>query len=173
MAGMRGLGRVFDLVLPGLPVAATGNGGTVVVSLKECSGVSLVSYCNNALGTASVTVTAGTSSAAQTTQYTPANGFGQPTVMYTQQQIGTTIANLGGTASWVKNTTSWGPTGNVTLGGGGTISVIDFFCSELADTYTYLKFAPVATNTGLYVFAIAYDLDVQRTPANITPIATL
>lgn len=149
MAGMRALGRVYDVV----PGFATAN--TITVALKDCSGIG---FTMTALQTATATLTvygATKYSGGTSTAWTPGNGFGQP---------GTYYYRSAATAAWAAGTASWS-NGVVTLSAtSGYTSYIDFLVSELADTYDYITVTAGASTT---VHAILYDLTVQRTPANL------
>lgn len=149
MAGMRALGRLYDVV-PGL---ATGN--TITVALKDCSGVGFVM---TALQTATATLTvSGLThySGGTTTIWTPGNGFGQP---------GTYYYRSAATAAWTAASTSWSSNAVTLSATSGYISYVDFLVSELADSYDYISVVAGASTT---VHAIMYDLTVQRTPANL------
>jgi hypothetical protein len=146
MAGMEGLGRVFDVV---------NNASGVNISLKNCSAIS---YVVQASSTSSLAVTASTAySGGTTTSWTAANGFGLPTTWYQN------VSDVN-TAAWTKHTAVW-TTNSVALGQTSTyVAVICFYVSQLADTYDYIN----ATETdATSVFAILHDLTVQRTPANL------
>lgn len=149
MAGMRALGRVYDVV-PGLAPA-----NTITVCLKDCSGIGFVM---TALQTATATLTvSGTNkfSGGTTTTWTTANGFGQP---------GTYYYRSAATVAWTAASTSWSSNAVTLSATSGYISYLDFLVSELADTYDYIKVVAGASTT---VHAILYDLTVQRTPANL------
>jgi len=149
MAGMRALGRLYDVV-PGL---AAGN--TITVALKDCSGIGFVM---TALQTATATITVSGCTAysgGTTTAWTPANGFGQP---------GTYYYRSAATAAWTAASTSWSSNAVTLSSTSGYISYVDFLVSELADTYDYIKAVAGASTT---IHAILYDLNVQRTPANL------
>lgn len=157
MAGMRALGRVTNPVFQNL-------GGAIAINMNECSGVELVAQpgtCTIASGT--VTVTASKVFGSGYVNYTTANGFGQPTTFYTQ--AGT------GNAAWAANTASWS-TNTVVLGGAGTVSVMDFLVSEMADGYQYLKFTVNGGGVAWPIMLLPYDLTVQRTPANLRIISS-
>ena len=149
MAGMRALGRVYDVV-PGL---ATGN--TISVALNDCSGIGFVL---TALQTATATLAVNGLthySGGTTTTWTTAHGFGQP---------GTYYYRSAATAAWTAASTSWS-SNTVTLSAtSGYISYVDFLVSELADTYDYISVTAGASST---VHAILYDLTSQRTPARL------
>jgi hypothetical protein len=144
MAGMRALGRVYNLV-----AAASGVG----ISLRNCSGVGILALNTSASGT--ISVTAGTTLSGSYANWTTANGFGQPANYYSGTAPSTT--------AWAKNTTSWSSQTLVGAAGNNNQWYIDFLVSELADTYDYIK----VTATGCTITAILYDLTVQRTPENL------
>lgn len=163
MAGMRALGRVTNVLVNPLAGTVSAAGGTLVASFKECSGIEVIAYCGTASG-GTLTVTAGTSAAAAVNgeTYTTGNGFGQPSVYYTQN-VGVLTTSRAGTVGWTKQTATW-TTNTLPVGGSGTVSVVDFLCSEMADTYDYIAFTGSA---GMSLTAVQYDLTVQRTPANL------
>jgi hypothetical protein len=155
MAGMRALGRQYDLV--------QGPSG-LNISLKDCSGIGFM--CINGTSTAAIlTVTASTKFTGGTTSnWTTANGFGLPATMYTRL--------TGNTAAWVAQTTSWASNAmTVPITTTGAIGYIDFLVSELADTYDYINVTVSGSGATLPV-AIKYDLLAARTPANLKiPVA--
>lgn len=145
MAGMQGLGRVFDVVHD-----ASGN----MFTLKNASAVSFVVKGS---GAASLAVVAAKTFGGSTTNWTTANGFGQTAFYYRN-----TTTN--GTAGWTKQTATW-TTNSVALAGTtGYTSVITIYTSQFADTYDYIQVT--GTNTTTCV-ALLHDLTVQRTPANL------
>lgn len=150
MAGMRALGRVYDIVN-----APSG----VDICLKDCSGISFLAV--NGTSTAAIlTVIAKPSFGGSSKNWTTTNGFGQPQVYYTR------TAN---TAAWVSHTVASEWSSNVFTVGlttTGLITEIDFLVSELADTYDYINVTVSGSGATLPV-AVLYDLTVQRTPANL------
>lgn len=149
MAGMRALGRVYDVV-PGI-----GNAPTITVCLKDCSGVGFVM---TALQTATATLTvSGLThySGGTTTTWTTAHGFGQP---------GTWYYRSAATAAWTSTTGGWSSNALTVAATSGYISYVDFLVSELADTYDYIS---VVAGASTQLQAILYDLTSQRTPANL------
>lgn len=145
MAGMNGLGRIFDVVHD-----ASGN----MISFKNASAISFVS---KASGASSVAFTTAKTFSGATQNFTTANGYGQTAVWYQN-----TVAN--GTAAWTKQTASWS-TNSVTLAGtSGYVSVITVYTSQMVDPYCYI--AATGTNTTT-VIAYLHDLDIQRAPANL------
>jgi hypothetical protein len=145
MAGMQGLGRVFDVV---------GVASTNYFSLKNASAVSFIV---SASGASSLALTAEPSFGGTPANWTPANGFGQTAYYYQNVQNN-------GTGAWTKQTATW-TTNSVALAAtGGYMSVFTVYADQLADTYDYIKV--VGTNT-TYVVAVLHDLTVARTPANL------
>lgn len=150
MAGMRALGRVYDVI--------SGPSG-IDICLKDCSGIGFLAV--NGTSTAAIlTVVAKPSFGGSAANWTTANGFGQPNTIFTR------TAN---TAAWVSNSPSnlWSSNVlTVPLTTTGLISYVDFFVSELADTYDYINVTVSGSGCTLPA-AILYDLDVQRKPANL------
>lgn len=149
MAGMRALGRVYDVV----PTVAAA--GTLTFSAQDCSGIGVLM---TALQTATATLTVSGCtkfSGGTTTTWTTANGFGQPGTFYYRS------AN---TAHWTAASTSWSSNAVTLAATSGYISYLDFLVSEFADTYDYIKIVAGASTN---ITAILYDLTVQRTPANL------
>ena len=146
MAGMQGLGRVFDVI-----TSASGN----YFSIKNASAVSFIVQAS---GASSLALVAATTFAATTTaNWTTANGFGQVGFWYQNTQDN-------GTGSWSKQTSVWTTNSIALAGTTGYMSVVTVYTSEFADTYCYLK--ATGTNTSS-VTALLHDLTVQRTPANL------
>lgn len=145
MAGMQGHGRVFDVVHD-----ASGN----MFSLKNASAVSFIVKSS---GAASLAVVAAKAFGGSTTNWTPANGFGQTSFFYQE-------AAVNGTAAWTKQTATW-TTNSVALAGTtGYTSVITIYTSQFADGYDYIQ--ATGTNTTTCI-ALLHDLTVQRTPPNL------
>lgn len=146
MAGMRALGRVYNVVP---------NASGLAICLRDCSGVGLVAAAG-ATATGTLTFTAATSFAGTYVNLTPANGFGQPNTWY--------LATAAGTAAWAAQVASWS-TNVLTIGAtSGNVSYLDYLVSELADGYDYVK---VTAGANVALTAILYDLTVQRIPANL------
>jgi hypothetical protein len=146
MAGMQGLGRVFDV----LGVASGNN-----FSMKNASAVTFIA---EASGACSVSLVAATAfSGGTTANWTVANGFGQTGFWY--QNI-----KHDGTGAWTKQTSSWSSNTLTLTGTTGQMSVFTVYTSQFADTYDYL--AATFTNA-TYAVAILHDLTVARTPANL------
>jgi hypothetical protein len=149
MAGMRALGRVYDVV----PGFATAN--TITVALKGCSGVGMMLTAVQT-ATATLTVSGCTAySGGTTTSWTTASGFGLP---------GTYYYRSAPTVAWTAASTSWSSNVLTLSATSGYVSYVDFLVSELADTYDYIKVVAGASTT---VNAILYDLTAQRIPANL------
>jgi len=146
MAGMEGLGRVFNVIT---------NGSGVNFSMKQASAVSVVCQAS---GASSVAITASTAYSGGTTDnFTTANGFGQAPHWY--QSTSDT-----GTAGWTKVASVWTTNSLALAGTTGYTSVFTIFCSQLADTFDYLN----VTGTNCGVILLLHDLTVQRTPANLS-----
>jgi hypothetical protein len=142
---MQGHGRVFDVVHD-----ASGN----MFSLKNASAVTFIVKGS---GAASLAVVAAKTFGGSTTNWTPANGFGQ-TAFFDQQ------AGTDGTHAWTKQTATW-TTNSVALAGTtGYTSTIAIYTSQFADGYDYIQVTGTNTTT---VIALLHDLTVQRTPANL------
>lgn len=148
MSGMEGLGRVFNVVTAGSGVG---------IRLDGASALSLISQAS---GACSVAVTAAKTLAGSYVNFTAANGFSQPTRWYQSTADD-------GTAGWTKQTASWS-TATLTLAGTtGYMSVVDFFGSQMADGYHYLKLT--VTNGGCIV--VHHDLTAGRAPANLAKMS--
>lgn len=151
MAGMEGLGRVFDTV----PVASG-----VVISMKNCSAVSFIATASTT-ATTSLTFTAAKTFSGTPANFTTANGFGQATRWYQN-------TSNAGAAGWTKQTASWA-SNVLTIGAtSGYTSVVSIFGSQMADGYAYI--ICTGTNTGVLV-ALLHDLTVQRGPDNLATLA--
>lgn len=149
MAGMRALGRVYDVVS-----APSG----IDICVKDCSGIGFVAV-NGTTTAAILTVVAKPSFGGSAANWTTALGFGQPNTMFTR------TAN---TAAWVSRSTSAAWSSNVLtvpVTTTGLISYVDFFVSQFADTYDYINVTVSGTGCTLPA-AILYDLTVARIPAN-------
>lgn len=145
MAGMEGLGRVFNVIT---------NASGVNFSMKNCSAVSVICQAS---GASSVAVTASTAYSGGTTDtFTVGNGFGQAPHWY--QSVSDT-----GTAAWTKVASVWSSNSLALAGTTGYTSVFAIFGSQLADTFDYLNI----TGTNCGVIVVQHDLTVARTPANL------
>lgn len=148
MAGMRALGRVYDVINPNSTVATA-----VAFSVKDCSAFSVIAT-NTSTAQATVGFSAATSYAGTYTAATTANGFGQPNTWYLRNDS---------TASWTKQTANWNANALTVGTTANQVAVVDYLCSELADTYDYVKLAP----TNCTIVVLKYDLTVQRKPDNL------
>ncbi|HEU5429557.1 MAG TPA: hypothetical protein VFU74_21940 [Actinocrinis sp.] len=143
MAGMQGLGRVFDVVHD-----ASGN----MFSFKNASAVTFISKSS---GSNTLTLVAAKVFGGSTTAWTTANGFGQTGFYYEN-------AGAIGTAAWTKQTASW--SSNVlTLGTSGKVDVVTVYTSQVADTYAYIQGTAAAGD----LIAVLHDLTVSRDPRNL------
>lgn len=165
MAGMEGLGRLFNII----PVAAG--------QMFKGRGASSYGFCAyNTTGSDETTVTL-----LQASSY-----GGGTTDLYAIKNI-YTCTQFNGTAAWVKQTAypytaaPWssggvggaaGPVSSFTFNGSGAnfVSAVccffQVFTSELADPDDYLEVTVTGSGTPLLV-ALPYDLVVQRGPANL------
>lgn len=144
MAGMQGLGRVFDVVHD-----ASGN----MISLKNASAITFISKSS---GSNTLTLIAAKTFSGSTQNWTTANGYGQTAFYYEN-------AGAIGTAAWSKQTSSW--SSNVlTLGSSGKVDVVTIYTSQFADGYCYIEGTAAAGD----LVAVLHDLTVQRTPPNLT-----
>lgn len=145
MAGMAGLGRVFDVVH---------DASTNYFSMKNASAVSFIVKSS---GAAALAITAEPSFGGTPANWTTANGFGQTAFFYQNTTVN-------GTGAWTRQTATW-TTNSVALAATtGYTSVFTVYTSQFADTYCYIK--AVGTNTTT-VIALLHDLTVQRGPANL------
>jgi hypothetical protein len=152
MAGMRALGRVYDVV-----PSPSG----VDICLKDASGVGFIA--SNGTATAAIlTVVAKPSFAGSAKNWTAANGFGLPSTVYTRTaNTAAWVANaVAASSGWVNNVLT------IPLTTTALISYVDFMVSELADTYDYIN-VTVSGSGATLVAAVLYDLTVQRTPQNL------
>lgn len=148
MSGIEGLGRVFNVIV---------TADTVGFSLVGSSAVSVVV---KASGASSIAVSAAKTFSGSYDAFSTANGFSQPTRWYQA-----TAAD--GTVGWTKQAASWS-TATLTLAGTtGYVSVVDFFGSQMADGYKYLK----VTCTNGTATIITHDLTNMRKPANLAALS--
>ena len=148
MAGMQGLGRLFNVV----PKA---NG--VAINMSQCSAVTFVFNNDDTATLTTATTFAGT--------YRAYNYF---TPNWVPIAVGYTNADNGvGTGSWVKVTQTAASTFITATDIAGTFTV---FGSEMPAGYDYLK-CTLTTNDGIGLVAILHDLTVQRGPANLAVVS--
>ncbi len=147
MAGMDGLGRVFNVI---------SLADTVGFNISACSAVS---FLVTASGASSLAVTAAKTFAGSYDNFTPANGFSQQTRWY--QSTSDTC-----TAAWTKQTAVWTTNSIALAGTTGYMSCFTIYGSQLADGYKYLK--GTCTNGTLVV--ILHDLTVARSPENLVKL---
>src|SRR5215472_12684102 len=150
MAGMRALGRVYDVLS-----APSG----VDICMKDASGIGLLAI-NGTTTAAILTVVAKPSFGGSATNWTTANGFGQPNTGFTR------TAN---TAAWVSQaiTAQWSSNAlTVPITTTGAFFYVDFLVSEFADTFDYINVTVSGTGCTLPM-AILYDVNVQRAPQRL------
>ena len=146
MAGMLALGREYNLV----PEASG-----VALSMKNCSAIG---YLIDTSGACTLTVLGGAVFGTVATAWQPSNGFGQ--AAYTYQCV-----KADGTAAWTKVAASWSNNVLTCTGTNHYLTYVEFYCSQAADGYPYIKATASAANSTV---AILHDLLQQRTPANLT-----
>lgn len=143
------LGRLYDFIGVGAANPINVSNANAIGILVEASGAS------------TITVQGSKSFSSGYVNWTAANGFSQPTTWYQN------TAN-DGTAQWTKQTASWS-TATLTLAGtSGYMSYVEFYATQFADGYKYLKVSANANTT--YIVLIAHDLAVARTPANLAKL---
>lgn len=144
MAGMRALGRVYDVV-----PAASG----IDICLRDVSGIGFLATTTTTAAT-SLAFAAKPSFGGAATNVTPANGFGQPNTWFLR------TAN---TAAWAAQAAVWTTNSLAIAGTINQISYVDFLVSELADTFDYLN----VTATNCSLTALLFDLTVARAPQRL------
>jgi hypothetical protein len=125
-----------------VPIAAG-----VAISLKQCAGVTFICTGNDTF--------------TLTTSATFAGSYATPGNIITTKYTNTATA---GTAAWVKASQS---ASNAVTIASGTVAIF-VGSSMLADPLAYVKCS--VGGAGL-VIAILHDLEVQRTPANLTIVS--
>lgn len=177
MAGMRALGRLFDLGIGFMPVDLNTNNGETGkrISMATCTGITVVALVGVAGGGTDDLVltfkqhtayTSGTSNNLAAATVTTSSGI-------TAYWIKTETA-LDNDESWVEVTQSDSAT--VTLAGATYAAVqkmiaIDVMADQLGDGYTHLSVDLSVASLGSAELAtwfyITHDLAVQRKPANL------
>lgn len=142
MAGMEGIGRVFNVVL-----AASG----VAISMKHCSAITFVGTNDNTF-TVTVASTFGGSYA------TPGNIIAR----YYQN-----TDNGVGTGQWSKQTQSLS---NAVVQASDNATLFTVFGSQLPDPKCYIKCTASSPGDGLLI-AICHDLTYQATPGNLPALS--
>lgn len=149
MAGMDGLGRVFNIV----PISTAGP----AINLSGASAVSFVTTGATAVATLTIATSFGGTYRA--------GSFFSPAWAPISRVYWSTATD--GTVAWSKATITaaatftHGTTTGLTTAVG---SVFTIFGSELPDGYSYIKCTVTGSGIGA---AILHDLNVQRTPANL------
>jgi len=141
-----GLGRVFDVVHD-----ASGN----MFRLRNANAVTFISKSS---GSNTLAVVAAKTFGGSTTNWTTANGFGQPAFYHEN-------TSAVGAAAWTKVTSSWSSQ-TLTLGSSGKVDVVTFYATQFADGYVYIQGTAAAGD----LVAIVHDLAVARTPANLAKL---
>lgn len=144
MAGMDGLGRVFNVV-----PAAEG----LYINMRDCSAVSFV--CTSANSDTFAFGEAQSSGGTNAQLFADGAKGTYPTRYYE-------ASDTDGSVAWVKHSLADDTTGAITT---GHCIVVTVLSSLLDDTYDYVYVTPSSTGTAI---AILHDLTVQRTPANLS-----
>lgn len=148
MAGMEGLGRIFNVV----PLASG--------KALSMSGCSAITYVVDVSGACTLTVLGGTVFGTVSTAWDSANGFGQPVHWYQSTADD-------GTAGWTKVAASWSNNVLTCAGTNHYLTAVTFFGTHAAAGYDYIKATASAANSTV---AILHDLTVQRGPANLAVV---
>ena len=148
MAGMQGLGRVFNIV----PVA---NG--VALNMSQCSAITFVGTNDDTYTLTVATTFAGSYQAYSF--FTP--NWVPITTGYTNADNGA------GTGKWVKTTQTAASTFVTATDIAGAFTL---FGSQMPAGYDYVK-CTLTHNDGIGVVAILHDLTVQRGPANLAAVS--
>ena len=149
MAGMEGLGRLFNVV----PVCTAGG----AMSMRDCSAISFVITGSTAVPTLTIATSFGGTYRAYSF-FTP-NWVPITRVYWTTSTTGTVAwskATITAASTYTHGTT----TGLTTA----TASVFTIFGSEMPAGYDYLKCTVTGSGIGA---AILHDLTVQRAPASL------
>lgn len=140
MAGMEGLGRVFNVV----PAAKT-----LYINMRDCSAISFICTSANS-----------DSFNFQEAKDSAGTGVQDLGAVIKQYYVTT---DTDGSAAWAKVTQAAADeTGTVAT---GSVACVTIFCSMLDDLFDYVSCTASSTGT---VIAILHDLTVQRTPANLS-----
>ena len=144
MAGMEGLGRLFNVV----PVCTAGG----AINISQCSAVTFVVTGSTAVAT--LTISSSYAGSYNSTNFTPITR-----VYWSTLTLGTTAwnkATITAAAAFTLGTT----TGLTTA----TAAVFTVFGSQMTAGYDYIKCTVTGSGIGM---AILHDLTVQRAPANL------
>lgn len=143
MAGMEGLGRVFNIV----PAAAG-----LYIKATECSAISFV--CTGA----------GSGSTFNFAEATSSGGAGVQDVGAVIDHYYTTT-DTDGSVAWTRTTQS--AADETQSIASGSVAVVTIEMSKLDDTFDYVSCTDASAQGGT-VIAILHDLTVQRKPANLS-----
>lgn len=144
MAGMIGLGRVFNVV----PAAAA-----LYIKMVDCSAITF--FCTS--GNSDTFAFGESKDSAGVTEQLFADGAKgtYPTIYYE-------ASDTDGSVAWVKHSLADDTTGAITT---GHVIAVCVFASIMDDGYEYVYVTPSSSGT---VIAVLHDLTVQRTPANLS-----
>jgi hypothetical protein len=144
MAGMEGLGRVFNYV-----ESASGAG----ISLKNCSGITYKVYTGSVVPTSLVVTVAPTFG----------GSYVSPGNIINHYYVTTAAA---GTAAWTRVAMTASDTILAAALSITNVLSIPIFGSQIPDPNAYIKLTATA-GTGVLVHAIVHDLTSQRKAANL------
>ena len=150
MAGMQGLGRVFNVV----PISTAGG----AISMRDCSAISFVTTGSSAVATLTIATSFGGTYRAGSF-FSPA--WAPITTVYCNTSTTGTVAWTKGTITAASTFTHGSTTG---LTASTTASIFTLFGSQMPAGYDYVKCTVTGSGIGA---AITHDLTVQRAPANL------
>ncbi len=166
MAGMEGLGRLYDLSLAVAPVDLSSAGVTGKrLSMKPGTGVAVVVFkAAGAAGNTDPQLTFTSHDAAS-------GGNTDSTTVVVDHYYKKSATSYDGSQTWTKVAIT--ATATPTLSGEGSsggVYVVEVIAAQLPDGYPYLEVDTAKAGTGAQIGGVFYalhDLEVQRTPANL------
>lgn len=166
MAGMEGLGRLFDLSLAVAPVDLSAGAVTAKrQSMKNATAVAVVVFkAAGAAGNTDPALTIKSYDAAT-------SGNSDTTTVTVDHYYKKSATSYDGTQTWTKVAIT--ATATPTLSGEGSsggVYVFEIPATALPDGYPYLEVDSQDAGTGAQIGGVLYithDLEVQRTPANL------
>lgn len=167
MAGMEALGRMFDLSASVLPVDLSAAGVTGKrLSMKPGTGCAVVLF-KSAGGVANTDPQLVFKSATAAT-----GGSTDTTTVVVDHYYKKSATSYDGTQTWTKVAIT--ATATPTISGEGSsagVYVFEVIAPQLPDGYPYLEVDTSKAGTNAQIGGVLYvlhDLEVQRTPANLT-----
>lgn len=170
MAGMEALGRLIDLSVDFVPVDLSGGANTgKLVSLRNCSGVTVVLYKGLEAGTDDPVLTFKESKdSAGTGKQNFAHGIDH----YYQKAAVSLVA----ATTWTKVTQAAAAAVTLTSQAANQgIYAFEVLASQLTDGFTHLSVDVADAGATAQLGGILYilhDLEIQRTPANLLAAST-